>query len=555
MSGILLPGQENQPRPSDEQGEAQAPRPSGIELPTGFSRKRDEPRKPAQPAQKETKEQQPQEAAPTAAPSVEQTPPRNGGRAAGGELLFQPTGAQIQCPNCGTPYTAAVFSIIDTGVNPELKQALLGGQVNMAICPNCGAGGPLNAPLMLHEPEHNFLGIYIPGSLAGATQGMPQMNATQREKVIGDLSQRLMKKLPTEARRGYMLQPQQFLDWNRFLETLWGFEGVTPEMLRRQRDQSTLLEALVRLTDDDTALDTKIERDQRLVDRQFFSLLDQMLQMTATQGQQETAERLEMVRERLLEKTEAGQEIQALQDKIRDILSSFEQAPSREALLDTLLKVWETESGEDGESGDAQSIVGALAMTLAPLMDYQFLLLIANRLDELGDEAGHETERERLTQTRNIVLSMQERQQQSEQAVLQQAQQLLQEVLQAPNSEETLRQYADYIDDTFLGLLAANVQQTEKTGATAANRRLRQIYDQAIAILQESMPPAVQLVNQLMSAPDRNALKQIIQENRDQINGSFIDLLVDLEGQMRQAGQQQQADAIKSLRGQVALAM
>ncbi len=556
MSGILLPGQESQPRPSEEE---QPTRSSGIELPSGYSRSRDKQREPQAPS---TNGEQAQEAAAGAAadkaPAADKinqpagSQPRgasNAGR--GGELLFPPTGAQIQCPNCGTPYTTAVFSIIDTGVNPELKQALLGGQVNMAICPSCGAGGPLSSPLMVHEPAHNFLGVYIPGSLAGAGQGMPQMSAAQRERAIGDLSQALMKRLPNEAKRGYMLQPQQFLDWNRFLETLWGFEGVTPEMLRRQRDQSTLLEALVRLADDESALDAKIEREQRLLDRQFFSLLDQMLQLTAMQGQQETAQRLESVRERLLDTTEAGREIQALQNKIRDILASFEKAPSRESLLETLMTVWETESGEEGENGNAQSIVTALAMTLAPIMDYQFLLLIADRLEESEDE----TERERLTQTRNIVLSLQERQRQSEQAVLQQAQQILQEVLQSANVEEALRQYADYIDDTFLGLLAANVQQAEKNKATAAARRLRQIYDQAIAILQESMPPAVQLVNRLMSAPDRNALREIIKENRDQIDGSFIELLVDLEGQMRQAGQKQQADAIKSLRGQVALAM
>ncbi len=51
---------------------------------------------------------------------------------------------QITCPNCGTPYSAEVHQIIDVGRQPELKQMLLSGQLNVAVCPSCGAGGQLD---------------------------------------------------------------------------------------------------------------------------------------------------------------------------------------------------------------------------------------------------------------------------------------------------------------------------------------------------------------------------------------------------------------------------
>jgi hypothetical protein len=77
----------------------------------------------------------------------------------------------------------------------------------------------------------------------------------QRQKMIGDLTQALMRKLPQEQRRGYMLQPKQYMDWNRFNEQLWEFEGVTAEMLRRQRAQTELMQSLLGLADDPKALD------------------------------------------------------------------------------------------------------------------------------------------------------------------------------------------------------------------------------------------------------------------------------------------------------------
>ena len=171
MSGILLPGQENRP----QQG-------GGIELPKGYARRRDDEDATAAPAP---------DTAAAAATMAEA--PVGGRRGRQPEFLFPPTAAQVQCPNCGAAYVVPVFTIIDLGVNPELLNPLLGGQVNMAICQTCGAGGPLSVPLLLHEPAQEFLGVYTP------PMGMDDL---QRQKAIGDLTQALMRKLPVEARRG-----------------------------------------------------------------------------------------------------------------------------------------------------------------------------------------------------------------------------------------------------------------------------------------------------------------------------------------------------------------
>ena len=248
------------------------------------------------------------------------------------DLLFPPTGAQIRCPNCGTPYTVPVFNIIDLGVNPELKAPLLSSQINVAACPSCGAGGPLGTLLMVHEPAHQFLGVFVPGQ---AQAGKAEL---QQQKAIGDLTQTLMRKLPNEARKGYMLQPKQFHDWQRFMEQLWEFEGVTPEMMRRQRNQSELLQRLVGLADDPKALELVLQRSGELVDRDFFALLDRFMMMAQSQGG--GVEPLLRLRSQLLELTAAGKQIKQQQDKVRGILQGLTAKTTREELLDTILDTW-----------------------------------------------------------------------------------------------------------------------------------------------------------------------------------------------------------------------
>lgn len=236
----------------------------GIELPKGFARKRSEDEKKpdsiAAPA--------PEAPAPPSSGGGEPAPrPRQTGRRP--EFLFPPQGVQVQCPSCGTPFVAPVFSIVDLGANPELREPLLGGQVNAAICQKCGAGGALSAPLMVHDPENEFLGVLVPSQA--------QLQDMQVQRVIGEMSKALMGRLPNEQRRGYMLNPRQFFDWESLLEKLWGFEGVTPEMLRMQRDQSELITSLVRLAPDVKAMQMMTDRRRDLINRDLFALLGQVL--------------------------------------------------------------------------------------------------------------------------------------------------------------------------------------------------------------------------------------------------------------------------------------
>jgi hypothetical protein len=528
MSGIILPGQDKKPPAQGNTG-------SGIELPKGFSRRREQT-PPAEANQPQETTPPPTSEQPAATPAAAPAPAPRG--AAPGrpqiDLLFPPSGAQLQCPNCRTPYVVPVFTIIDLGVNPELKGALLGGQVNVAACPNCGMGGPLNVPLMVHEPDHQFLGVFVPP----AQNNQAQM---QQQKAIGDMTQTLMRKLPTEARKGYMLQPKQFMDWQRFIEQIWGFEGVTPEMLRRQRSQGELLQRLVGLASDRKALEMALERSRDLIDRDFFALLDRFLVMSSNQGQQAGVNALMQLRAQLMETTEIGQQLKAQQDKVRAILAGFTANTTREEVLAKVLAVWQEEGGE--------ALINSLVGAIAPMIDYQFLMLITQRLENSTNDA----ERQHLEQLRQLALNLQEQQNAAQQEMVQQMQQILQDVLQADDTAAKLREYADVIDEGFLAMLAANIQSAQRNKATAAARRLQEVYEQALAILREQMPEEMRLLNELIAAPDKGTLTQLLKDNRAKFTKEFMASMQEVEGQLRDAGRKEIADRLKSIRSQIAL--
>ncbi|HIP73301.1 MAG TPA: hypothetical protein EYH05_18115, partial [Anaerolineae bacterium] len=115
---------------------------------------------------------------------------------------------QITCPNCGTPYTAEVHQIIDAQQTPHLKQQLLQGQFNMAVCPQCGAGGQMTTLLAYHDLEHELFMIYLPQEL--------NIDEAQREEAIGKITREITESLPQERRKYYLFQPQIILSMKTF---------------------------------------------------------------------------------------------------------------------------------------------------------------------------------------------------------------------------------------------------------------------------------------------------------------------------------------------------
>lgn len=108
---------------------------------------------------------------------------------------------EARCPACGELAPAEVWRSMNVGEDPEAKELLLAGTVNVFRCPKCRYESLLDIDFLYHDPVRRFSVQYYPyerladdGFLAGfSLEGVPRLNFS------GDW------RLPEEA--AYLLRP------------------------------------------------------------------------------------------------------------------------------------------------------------------------------------------------------------------------------------------------------------------------------------------------------------------------------------------------------------
>ena len=432
----------------------------------------------------------------------------------------------VNCPNCNTPFPAQLFTIVDVGQDPVLKNVLLAGQLNVASCPRCGAGGALTTPLLYHDPEHQFLGVYVPEQIA----------VKEQQKVIGDLSRRLMDGLPQEDRRGYMLTPKQFLTYQSMLEAILEFEGVTREMMDKQRRQLQLIEQGLVALQDPEGLRLLAKESDADFDDQFFSLLNMVTESAASGGDVEAAQEMVELREQLIELTTWGEGVK----RQRAAVAKLTPETSREDLLNMIV------------AADDPRVAEALVLAARRLVDYSFFEALTRRIDA-AQAAGNAAEAERLTGLRERLLTTLDRYDQMQQAAIQQYTQVLGEILAADDVQRAVMEHAQYIDQTFLSVVGANLEDAKSRGAGAAVRRLQEVWDSAIELLNINSAPEVALLNELLTAEYPGGTRKILSDNREVITQEFIDALEELIAQVQSEGGDEVAQRLRQIRSQAQL--
>jgi len=410
--------------------------------------------------------------------------------------MIRPQLVSLQCPQCGARLQAALISIIDVSQNPELKQALLAGQINSAQCSNCGVVSFLSAPLLYHDPAHEFLGVFLP------EQQMRQREP-QRQKAIGDLTKALMDSLPAEQRRGYMLAPQQFLSMDKLVETILGFDGITPEMIAASRRKMELISELARMKGDDLAFGITVKENEKLLDQEFFMMLSNFTYAAQQQGAAEEAELLVDLREQLLPLTETGRRIQ----KQRDAVQRLGQRPTRQAILEALLE------------GDLDE-VEAIAVAARSVLDYQFFQEYSDRIAQAPAE-----QRPALEEKRARILAIVDSLRSADQEAIQGAAQIVNQLLGADDMAAAVAEALPIIDETVLNVLLANIEQAQKRGATAAARRLQELWQLINTAMEESTPLPVRLFYQLLDADYPEGTRSVLKEHADAVTPEFVQFL------------------------------
>ncbi len=401
----------------------------------------------------------------------------------------------IQCPNCGNQYQTPIRSIIDVGQQPQLRQAFLAGQINVAVCPKCGTGGMLEMPLVYHDPAAEFLAVYFPQQL-----NIPEM---EKQRMIGELTQGLMRSLPPEQRKGYFLSPRQFATRQSLMDAVLGTMGISQEELDRQRKKMKMVEQFMVMADDLKGLKMLVKNQDAMLDYEFFVLLDGMLERAAASGDAKSAERLKLLRDNLMPITTFGQKA----EKQRIAVESLKDLKSPAEFLERMLAADPDEAA-------------ALAVAARPALDYSFFQGLSERI-----EASRGPERDRLTRLRDQLLEITQRLDEATKQNIDGALALLNDLVNAESPRSAVREHAGELDDVFMSILTTNMARAEKEKREDLLERLSMIYDEIMAMMDESMPPEVQFINDLMRAPYPDGTREMLQAHKADLTPELLEVM------------------------------
>ena len=239
--------------------------------------------------------------------------------------MFQPQTVPVPCPLCGRRFAAQVQTIIDVGQDPEAKSKLLRGQINVATCPQCGNAGMLNVPFVYHDPDKEMLLCFLPSELG--------LRGDDQHKLVGDLTNRLIGSLPPEERKGYLLQPKIFLSLTGLIDEVVQADGVTKEMLEARKAKLSLIQRFLDATSDEVLRVLVRENDGQL-DYEFFSLLTASIEIARAEGEEDRARRLLGLREKLLEFSSLGRASRVE----REVAEALEAGMTREEFLEKVIE-------------------------------------------------------------------------------------------------------------------------------------------------------------------------------------------------------------------------
>lgn len=420
---------------------------------------------------------------------------------------------QIKCPQCGSEYSAQVESIIDVGRDPEAKKLLLGGTLNTVVCPVCGTRGRVSTPLIYHDPDKELLLLYVP----------PEMNLTieKRERLTGELVNALMATLPAEQRRGYFLHPRNVLTMQGLIDEILKADGITPEMIEEQHARNELLQTLLGALSDRERLNELIREHSAEIDYPFLLMVSTAAEASAGAEQADLAEKLLELRDVLLEQTTiALPEALPPETTPAQMVDRMVAAPDRETR-------W------------------ALVLYNRPLLDYAFFQELTSRIDSATGEQA-----DTLRALRAELLDMLERADRAAQAAQQQKMRVLEEVRDAPDPAEALRERRHEIDPMFMALLSSARQQARERGDLEASARLTEVYDAAVDMLQEDLPPELRLVNQLLTT-NEETLPQVLDEHEAELTPEFVEFMGALADDLDQQQRPDMAQYMRQVRDKV----
>ena len=104
------------------------------------------------------------------------------------------------------------------------------------------------------------------------------------------------------------------------------------------------------------------------------------------------------------------------------------------------------------------------------------------------------------------------------------------------------------IDESFMAVLNANIEQAQKTGRRDAAERLQRLAEAIVATLNAAAPPEVRLINELLSVESDDEARALLGNRAPEITPEVLQTMDGLIEQMRQRGQVNAAERLEQLK-------
>ncbi|HEY3291149.1 MAG TPA: hypothetical protein VGK87_13560 [Anaerolineae bacterium] len=399
--------------------------------------------------------------------------------------LVTPGGASRQ-----QPVTAQV---IDVGRDPNLKSALLSGRLQN-----------LTAPFMYHDPSKQLAYVLMPMEL--------NIRDMEQQRIIGQMTQTVMRSLPEDAPRGYLLQPKMYFSFQSLIEAILEQDGITPDMLKEQQARADLIRDWMRTTDEQLLRKSVRENDAK-VDASLFDLLGASIEANVEAGREQAANALGALQKVLVEETTFGKTLGARMAAIE----ALRESPTREVLIEQLVKAQDVETRE------------ALIASGRTLIDYLFFQMLTGRIDAAAGE-----DKDKLVALRKEVQDIRDKIDAASRAIMEQKANLINEILASAKQEETARAHEQEIDEVFASMLQANMQEAQQRHDEELLKALMGVYQIAMKIMSERQPPEIQMINALLMAKYPDDTKHLLEEMAKSIDDRFIQVMVQVADQLAQ---------------------
>ena len=109
---------------------------------------------------------------------------------------------RIRCPKCGAEHDFAIWTRINTELDPDLDQKVRSGELFRTVCPSCGQQIDVVYPCLYHQMKEKVMIYYAPGreameqaagafaegmDEAGEKRGFDAREEGYRNRVVGSL--------------------------------------------------------------------------------------------------------------------------------------------------------------------------------------------------------------------------------------------------------------------------------------------------------------------------------------------------------------------------------